>query len=400
MSGGQSALVGRDIVCVGFSDWDSEVWTNQHHLMARLAAGNQVLFIESLGLRRPTLAGRDVRRMGRRLVRGFAGPRRVVLDGGDHHIDVLSPLVLPTHTSRLARHANRFLLARLVGHATSTLGMSSPILWAYVPQADVLIDALRPRLVVYHCVDDIGAYPRIDATSFRVVERRFARRADVVLASSAPLAERMRELSSKVHYMPNVADTDLFSSARRPGPVDAAIAVLPEPRVVFTGTIASSKLDVTLLVELARLRPDWSIALVGPVGLGDPLTDASPLTAMPNIHLLGPRRYADLPSVLRGAQAAIIPYLLNDYTASVFPMKVYEYLAAGLPVVSTPLPSLAGVDGISRATTGSEFAEQLRIALLRDREDDREARAILADGHSWGSRLAEIAELIGSSEAR
>ena len=59
------ALASRDVVCVGFNDWDNEIWTNQHHLMSRLAAsGSRVLFIESLGLRRPDLgSGRDLRRI-------------------------------------------------------------------------------------------------------------------------------------------------------------------------------------------------------------------------------------------------------------------------------------------------------------------------------------------------
>lgn len=386
-------LVGRHIVCVGFNDWDAEVWTNQHHLMARLAAGNHVLFIESLGLRRPTLAGRDLRRMGRRVARGLAGPRHIELVGAQEGLNVLSPLVLPAHSSSLARRANALLLPWLVGRAVSRLRLSEPILWAYVPQAELLLDRLCPRLVVYHCADDIAAHPRIDSPSFRAAEARFVKRADVVLASSRPLADRMRQLSTKVHYMPNVADTELFATARTPGPVDPAMAAVPEPRVVFTGAIAASKVDVPLLVELAGLQPDWSIVLVGPVGLGDPLTDVSALMRLSNIHLLGPRPYAALPAVLRGAQAAIIPYLLNQLTASIFPMKVYEYLAAGLPVVATRLPSLEGIEGISFATSASETAASLHSALCEDGPDSRAARARLAEGHSWEARLREIADL-------
>lgn len=388
------AVAGRHIVCVGFNDWDAEVWTNQHHLMARLAADNRVLFIESLGLRRPTLAGRDLRRMGRRVVRGLAGPRHVDIEGAQNGLDVLSPLVLPAHSSGLARRANALLLPWLVARAASRLRLSEPILWAYVPQAEVLLDRLRPRLVVYHCVDDIAAHPRIDTASFRAAEARFAPRADVVLTSSRPLAERMRRLNPNVHYMPNVADTALFATARGPGPIDPAVAALPQPRIVFTGAIAATKLDVSLLVELARLRPDWSFVLVGPVGLGDPLTDVSALSRVPNVHLLGPRRYAELPAVVRGAQAAVIPYLLNQLTASIFPMKIYEYLAAGLPVVATPLPSLAGVEGISFAASASETAASLARALSEDEPALRGARAALADGHSWEGRMREIADVI------
>jgi glycosyltransferase involved in cell wall biosynthesis len=192
----------------------------------------------------------------------------------------------------------------------------------------------------------------------------------------------------------------LFASARAPGPLDAAIAVLPEPRIVFTGAIAAAKVDLQLLAELAERQPDWSIVLVGPVGLGDPETDVSSLSQLKNVHLLGPRRYEELPSVLRGAQAAIIPYRRNQLTASVFPMKVYEYLAAGLPVVATALESLQGVAGISFGADAGEVAERLRTALVEDGPHAQASRARLADGHSWNSRLAEIAQLIERAERR
>ena len=179
-------------MCVGFADWDTDLWTNQHHLMSRLAAENRVLFVESLGLRRPQLAGRDLARIARRLRRGIAPPRAV--DG----LHVLSPLVLPLHGNALARSLNNRLLPALVRRATRRLGMRRPILWAYVPQAEVLLDALDPALVVYHCVDDIAAQAGIDGASFRAAERRFVARADLVLASAPALAERMHELMQEI----------------------------------------------------------------------------------------------------------------------------------------------------------------------------------------------------------
>jgi glycosyltransferase involved in cell wall biosynthesis len=394
------AVSDRQIVCVGFNDWGAEVWTNQHHLMACLAAANRVLFVESLGLRRPTLAGRDLTRMARRLRRGLAGPRRVELPDHRGALHVLSPLVLPAHSSVLAQRVNRFLLPRLVGRAAATLGTSDPILWSYVPQAEVLLDRLRPALLVYHCVDDIAAHPRIDTASFRAAERRFAKRADLVLTSSAPLTERMAQLSDNVHYLPNVADTDLFATAREDGPVDPVVAALPEPRIIFTGAIVSTKLDVALITALARRRPDWSIVLVGPVGLGDPLTDASALTEAHNVHLLPTRVQRELPAVLRGARAAIIPYLLNDLTASIFPMKVYEYLAAGLPTVATRLPSLIGTEGITFASDAAGFDHALEDAMAQDGPQARVQRAQLAAGHSWDDRLAEIGELVEAASVR
>jgi glycosyltransferase involved in cell wall biosynthesis len=381
-------LEGRDIVCVGFADWDTELRTNQHHLMSRLARDNRVLFVESLGLRRPGLSARDVRRIARRLVRGLQPPREV--DG----VHVLSPLVIPLHRYAAVRAINRRLLPWLVRRAARRLGMSSPLLWAYVPQAEVLIEALRPATVVYHCVDDMAVQKGIDGASFRASENRFAALADLVLASSPPLAARLGEVSGKVVAMTNVADTERFSHALEEGPVDPALAALPAPRIVFTGAIVSTKLDLDLIVALARARPHWSFALVGPIGPGDPNTDVSALAREPNVHLLGKRRYEELPDVLRGADAALIPYALNELTASIFPMKVYEYLAAGLPVVATPLPSLEGVEGIVTAGDAAGTVARLEELLAADGPEARGARSRLAAGHSWEGRLDEIAAVL------
>ena len=384
----KSPLHGSSIVCVGFADWDSENWTNQQHLMSRLARENRVLFIESLGLRKPTASARDLRRMARRMTRG-ARPLREQ-DG----VYVLSPLVIPYHGRRSARKLNEFLLRRAVRRATRRIGIEHPILWGYVPQALALVESLQPSAIVYHCVDYIAAHELIDADAFAQAEERFAGRADLVIASSPPLAERMRKLASNVRLMPNVADTELFATALEDGPVDSALDALPRPRIVFVGAISAVKVDLELLAELAELRPEWSIVLVGPVGLGDPGTDVSGLAAKANVHLLGHREPRELPALLRGADAALIPYRLSRLTASIFPMKVYEYLAAGLPIVSTPLPSLAGVEEISFAKSAAETTIALDELLTSDNEDKRRARSRLAAGHSWPARIDEIEQAL------
>jgi glycosyltransferase involved in cell wall biosynthesis len=387
-------LQGRDIVCVGFADWETDLWTNQHHLMSRLARDNRVLFVESLGLRQPQLAGRDLRRIARRARRGVAPPRSI--DG----LHVLAPLVVPLHRWSAVRALNRRLLPALVRRAVRKLGFRHPILWAYVPQAEVLVDALDPSLVVYHCVDDIAAQPGIDAESFRASEEGFAARANVVLASAPSLARRLRGVAREVIDAPNVADTSRFAQALGPGHVDAAIAALPRPLAVFTGAIVATKLDLRLIVAVARARPELSFAFVGPVGPGDPRTDVSALAAEPNVHLLGARAYDELPDVLRGADVGLIPYARNTLTEGIFPMKVYEYLAAGLPVVATPLPSLDAVDGIARASDAEGFAEAIDDALALDGPEARAERSRLAAGHSWDARLEQIAEAIAAAPAR
>lgn len=387
-AGALAAFDGRVVVCVGFNDWDNEVWTNQHHLMHRLAArGVDVLFVESLGLRRPSLSsGRDLRRIARRLRRGLSRPRR--RDG----VEVLSPLVLPLHSRRLVRAANARALAFQVRRALRSPRLRGDvILWGYVPQAETLLEAVRPASVVYHCVDDIAVQAGIDSASFRAAERRFAARADLVIASSPPLADRMRAFSSNVLYAPNVADTALFSRSLEPGPVDPEIARLPAPRLVFVGAIAARKLDLPMLSAIARARPGWSLILLGPVGLGDPGTDVAELAALGNVHLLRPRAQRELPAVLRGADAGLIPYRESQLTESIFPMKVYEYLAAGLPVIASGLPSLRGVADVVVVEGPDAAIRAIEVALRADSPTRRRERSARVQGHSWESRLQEIA---------
>jgi glycosyltransferase involved in cell wall biosynthesis len=377
-------LEGRDIVCLGTADWRTELPINQHQLMGRLAARNRVLFVESLGLRRPQLASRDLKRIWRRLRRGLRGAQ----PADDLH--VLSPLVLPFHGSGAVRSLNRRLLRFQVGRAARRLGMRAPILWAYAPQAEELVGRLGPSVTIYHCVDDVAAQKGVDAESFRAAEQRFAAAADLVIASAPALAERMRTLNPRVLYAPNVADTPAFARALEPGPVDAAIEALPRPRLVFHGAIVATKLDLGLLAELARLRPAWSIVLVGPEGAGDPGGDLSALREAANVHLVGARPATDLPTVLRGADAGLIPYAINDLTRSVFPMKVYEYLAAGLPVLSTPLPALEGVEEIDVVSDAAALVAAAEREFAADTPERRQACSQAALGHSWESRIEEI----------
>ena len=193
-----------------------------------------------------------------------------------------------------------------------------------------------------------------------------------MIASSPALAERMRTLSSHVLYAPNVADTDLFATALDPGPVDPRLSVLPEPRIVFVGAIAAKKLDLELLEGLADARRDWTFALVGPGRARRPrhrrVRARRPAERAP-ARRLAPR--TTLPDVLRGAAVGLIPYRTSRLTESIFPMKVYEYLAAGLPVVATGLPALAGVDGVELVEGGRGRALAAVQRALRDDSPER-----------------------------
>lgn len=381
----------NDIVLLSTADWDNPFWTNKQHVAAELARrGHRVLYIDSLGLRRPSASGQDLLRIARRVRKAAAGPRRV-----RGNLWVWSPIVLPFQRHAVVRAFNRALLSGMLGLVRRALGFRDATLWTYNPMTTRLLDTRRIQHIVYHCVDDIAAQPGMPADVLVEAERELVERADTVFATSPKLAETRRAWNASTHYLPNVADFDHFSVALDPStPVPKDLAEIRGPRAGFIGAISGYKLDFDLIRHVAESRPSLSVVLIGKVGEGDPWTDADSLEGLPNVHLLGPRPYGELPRYLKGMDVALLPNQRNEYTDSMFPMKFFEYLAAGRPIVSVDLPSLA-------AYRDTAALHDDRDAFLRAIDDALEGRAApleerleIARDNTYASRMDRMMELM------
>jgi glycosyltransferase involved in cell wall biosynthesis len=377
------------VVCLSTADWDAPLWTNKQHMAQGLSrSGVDVLYVESLGLRKPGLGSADRRRILRRLLRWRPVAKRV-----SSHLAIDSPLVIPLHHRRRVREVNRFLLKSRLSRNVHRLRWERPVLWAYAPLAVHLYDPAKYSGLVYHCVDNLAAFPGSDSATILCDEASLATRADVVLCSSLPLCRRMEALGARdVRYWPNPADVAAFEDI----PIREHSG---EVTLGFVGAVQEHKVDVDLLRAVAEERPDWRIAMIGPLGEGL-AHSAFDVGAMPsNVVFHGPLPREALPAALSRFSAGVIPYRRNEYTAGVFPMKVFEYMAAGLPIISTSLPSLVGhVPHISFADNASDFVSATERS-LRIGADERQIAREFAHGHSWPSRITEatalIAELVG-----
>ncbi|MDX1648579.1 MAG: hypothetical protein R3263_01875, partial [Myxococcota bacterium] len=147
------------VVVAASAPWDTPAPVNAHQVARRLARrGHPVLFVESTGLRAPSpAAAQDRRRALRRLERFARGVREI-----EPGLAALAPLALPGAGPPWLRRASLVLLARQAAWAARRLGMERPLLWAFLPSAVGLADALRARLTVYHCVDHYAANPGVD----------------------------------------------------------------------------------------------------------------------------------------------------------------------------------------------------------------------------------------------
>jgi glycosyltransferase involved in cell wall biosynthesis len=263
-----------------------------------------------------------------------------------------------------------------------------------------LLDEVPHALSIYRMSDDTTAFPDTPR-SFNELEREICGRVDLVLATARPLAARARELGARrVLHLPNACEPGLFAA---PAPEPADLRGVARPRAIYAGAV-DHWFDTRLVAETARRLPAWTFLLLGPCR-----ADLTPLRALENVRLLGPRPYAELPAYLRASDAGIVPFVVNDLTHAIHPLKVYEYLAAGLPVVTTPMEETASLGAPLRlAGTGEEFAGALEEALALSRgpegESARRERQAFAGLHTWDRRfetlLAEIAPGRGTSRAR
>jgi glycosyltransferase involved in cell wall biosynthesis len=390
----ERGMTTRDIVLLSTADWDNPFWTNKQHVAVELARrGFRVLYIDSLGLRRPSASAQDAGRVWRRLRKAAAGPQRV-----RESLWVWSPVVLPLQASAAVRRFNRAWLTGGLRRQLTRLGMKPDLLWTYNPLTTQLLALDDFKTVVYHCVDEIKAQPGMPAAALDAAERELAGRADIVFTTTPKLTETRRAWNANTHYFPNVADFDHFAKAREPATqVPGDLAGIAAPRIGFVGAISGYKVDFRLLRHIAESRPDWSVVLIGKVGEGDPWSDPATLRGLPNLHLLGPRPYAELPGYLKGFDVALLPNTLNEYTEAMFPLKFFEYLAAGKPVVSVDLPALRPyADTIRIAGTPEDFVKGIAEA-LEGNAAPLEHRLALARQHTYTSRMDRMLALLDAA---
>ena len=383
----------KDIVLVSTAEWHHPFWTNKQHTAIQLARqGYRVLYIDSLGLRKPSVNSRDLSRIGRRLFRGLRPPEQVH-DG----IWVCSPLVIPAARSGIIQRFNKLIIRFYLYCCQSYLQFKSPIIWTYNPLTLRLIDPSGYEKIIYHCVDEISAQPGMDSHQILVWEQRLCKKADFVFVTSKNLLNTRAEWNQCTHYLPNVVDLSYFRFSAEPD-FDLTLpdlAAIPRPRLLFVGAISGYKVDFVLLRDLALLRPEWSIVLIGAVGEGDPDTDIDLLDDLHNVHFLGPKEYAVLPSYMSQCDVGLLPCLLNQYTKNMFPMKFFEYLASGLPVVSTALPSLVDFKSFyDECKSVSEFEHKIENILSgRTILDISSVRNLLAS-NTYESRTAKMLSII------
>jgi len=379
----------ESIICFAH-DWNGDP-TSKTHIMRILSEKNRILWVDSIGMRRPTVSGRDARRLARKLRQITRGLVTV-----NPNLHVASPLVLPLPGVPGVDRLNATLLSASLRYFARRAGLTRPIVWTFLPTTVGLLGRLGESRVIYHCVDEYSAFAGVPREALRRMEAELVRRADLVLASSETLAEARRRVNPRTFFVSHGVDVAHFSRALDPAlPRPADVAGLARPVIGFFGLLAEW-IDLELLAAIARRRPHWTLLL-----LGKATVDTGALRALPNVRLLGQKPYAALPAYCRAFDVGLIPFRIDELTVRANPLKLREYLAAGLPVVSTDLPEVRKYAGLVRLAAGPEgFIEAIEAALADRNEPADRARVAAMQSESWEARVEQISELLEDTEVR
>jgi UDP-galactopyranose mutase len=361
----------KDLLCFSHLRWDF-VFQRPNHLMTRCSKTRRVVFIEE-----PVL-------------------------GASHHY--LEQTVIQPNLWRIVPHLRGDqtlrqqapIVAQLLRAFCQEQQITQPDHWFYTPMMLPFSEGLPRASVVYDCMDELSNF--LNAPSdLPQLEERLLKDAHVVFTGGMALYEAKRGKHSNIYPMPSSVDADFFRTARRVTTEPEDQAGISGPRIGYCGVI-DERLDLALIDTLAVRCPSAQIILVGPVVKIAP----SALPRRSNIHYLGGKAYAQLPSYLGYWDVAMMPFALNDATRFISPTKTPEYLAAGRPVVSTPIKDVVEPYerlGLVRIGRDHESFIGHVEAILRGEEtcSDAQRDAFLAQT-SWDATWARMDDLLREHE--
>lgn len=337
-----------DLVCFAHLHWDF-VWQRPQHLLSRFAQHGRVFYVEEAFYHADDLIE----------------PHMEVKERHNGVKVLVVHLPARLHGQEAAAEQAQFeVLSRYFNEQR----IEKYIFWYYTPMALGKSRFFKPLLTVYDCMDELAAF-KFAPPALREREQELFGKADLVFTGGHTLYEAKSQQHPDAHPFPSSIDKDHFGQARQEMPEPADQADIAHPRIGFFGVV-DERLDIELLRALADAHSEWQFVIIGPVVKIDPAI----LPRQQNVHYLGGKDYQELPAYLRGWDVATLLFADNESTKFISPTKTPEYLAAGRPVVSTPIRDVVRPYGelnlVQIAATAPEFGQAIEKALTQTQDAD------------------------------
>lgn len=375
----------RDIIFFA-DDWGRFPSTMQH-IGKVLAKDNRIIWVGSLGLRKPKLNFSDFKRVIEKL-KGLLKPNKTVAEKAP--VIIVNPFVLPFHDSAFIRKVNYFLLKNKIKKAVTANGFKDFIIITSSPVMENLVGRLGEKSSHYICLDD---YTLFDGAfkSLRQLEINLLQKVNTSFSVSEGLQNSRIPATGKSYFVAQGVELKHFRETKNS--ISKKELGLKDVVIGFFGLI-SEWIDTTLFTEAAKRYPEYSFLIIGRATV-----DVSDFALYKNIIYLGPVQYNLLPEYACLFDVGLIPFKVNELTIAANPLKLLEYMSIGIPVVSTNLPEVGKFsEYVVVAEDNEKFIKGIKTAVETDNEEIKSLRMAKADSFSWESIADGISEKILISE--
>ncbi len=396
-------IVGRDIIVVGIQPWDIEIGSNCKNIAEEMARFNRVLYVNSPLDRNTKKKDKDDERVKRR-IRISKGLETDLVEIKKNMWNLFPKSQVESINAipdgflyDLFNKKRNKVFAKDIQSAIDRLGFKDFIIFndSSMFLGQDLKDLLKPKTYVYYMRDYLTKNPYWRKHGLRL-EPKLVAKADVVVNNSTLYKEYGAQFTKHSYMVGQGCDVSLFNDEGGKIPVAEDMKDIAKPIIGYVGFLSSRRLDINLLVHMAKTKKEWQIVLVGPE---DDNFKNSELHQIENVHFLGSRDSSVLPNYIKGFDVCMNPQLINDATIGNYPRKIDEYLAMGKPTAATATKAMEYFkENTYLATTHQEWVTEVQKALDENSEALQKQRTACGMSHSWENNVKEIYKYIDAFE--
>ncbi len=331
----------RPLIVFG-EDWGAHPSSTQH-LVKVLGQTRPVIWLNSIGLRKPKLSLHDFKRLFNK-VKSFIvnlptinkkeDKQNSKSTQGTHtnsQFIIINPLVIPCANSWFSLKLSKVILKWQLQLAYKKLSIKDPIIWSSLPTSVDYLALFNKAPCVYYCGDDFNSLAGVDHQFVCQKEALLVEKSSYIFTASKKMLDRFPH--NKAVNIPHGVNFSLFSEQVNQTPLD-----LPQGKPIagFYGSI-SAWLDQNLLMQAIKALPHWHFVFIGKVDC-----NVDELQQFPNVYFLGTKPHNELPKYIQNWNVAMLPFVNNKQVQMCNPLKLREYLASGTPIVTTDFNALNG----------------------------------------------------------
>ena len=388
----------RDILIVGQQPWDTETGSNCKNIALEFSKHNRVLYVNAPLDRITRLRyGNDAKVKTRLEV--VHGKTNGIVKIKDNLWNLYPETIIESINwikidaiHNFFNYLNNKKFAKAIAKAIEDLELKDFILFndGDMFRSFHLDELLKPSISVYYSRDYLLATDYYKSHGPRL-EPQLIEKSTVCVANSSFLKDYCKKFNPNSFYVGQGCDQpETNPSAGIKTPAD--IADIKAPIIGYVGALLISRLDIQLIINIAKFRSDWQVVLVGPE---DEAFKQSELHHLSNVHFLGSKAPEDLPAYIQAFDVCINPQTVNMLTMGNYPRKVDEYLIMGKPVVATRTTAMDIFEDYTYLVDAvDDYPHRISQALREDTLQKRQQRRAFAKTHTWENSVNEIYKAI------